>query len=480
MIEQHKIKWVYILSVIYIAFTTLFVAFEDYWIYAIPFLVIIAMMFVFSLDKLVLLIVFLTPLSIKLDDKTFSYDIGASIPTEPLLFCIMLLFFFKILLKETPSKKILKHPLTIAIIANLIWMALTSFTSTDIIVSIKYFISRLWFVIVFYFIGTEMFKNFKNVKAFLWLYIIPFAGVIVYTTVNHITNGLTQKSANWVMTPFYNYHTAYGAALAMFLPVIGSFVFNKKYSFNLRLISFILFALFCTGTVLSYARATWVSLVPAVLVLMIFLLKIKTRYVILIFGIFVCLFFSFKNELFFDIEKNKQDSSTDIQKHIQSISNVSSDASNLERINRWNSAMRMFKEKPVFGWGPGTYQFEYAPYQLSKDKTIISTNFGDNGNAHSEYIGPLTESGILGSLTVILITFFSLFTGIKVYKRAIDKEVKLIVLALILGLVTYFTHGIMNNFLDTDKASVPFWAFLAIFVVLDIQQKTEKNTTSDN
>jgi O-antigen ligase len=466
--------------VIFIALTTLFVAFENYWIYAIPFIVLVALMFVFSFDKLILLIVFFTPLSIKLDDTTLNYDIGASIPTEPLIFGIMLLFFFKILLNETPDRKILKHPLTIAIIANLIWMAITSLTSTDIIVSLKYFTSRLWFVIVFYFIGVELFKNFKNAKTFLWLYIIPFAGVIVYTITNHIANGLTHKSANWVMTPFYNDHTAYGAALAMFLPVIGSFVFNKKYSPNLRIICFILFALFCTGIVLSYARAAWVSLVPALLVLLILLFKIKTHYVIMIFVVSVCLFFSFKNELFFNIEKNKQDSSTDIQKHLQSISNVSSDASNLERINRWNSAIRMFKEKPIFGWGPGTYQFEYAPYQLSKDKTIISTNFGDNGNAHSEYIGPLTESGILGSLTFIVITFISLFTGIKVYKRAADKEVKLIVLALILGLITYFTHGTMNNFLDTDKASVPFWAFLAIFTILDIQQKAEKNTTSNN
>jgi hypothetical protein len=29
-------------------------------------------------------------------------------------------------------------------------------------------------------------------------------------------------------------------------------------------------------------------------------------------------------------------------------------------------------------------------------------------------------------------------------------------------------HGIMNNFLDTDKASAPFWGFMAVLVVLDI------------
>ena len=31
--------------------------------------------------------------------------------------------------------------------------------------------------------------------------------------------------------------------------------------------------------------------------------------------------------------------------------------------NRWNSAMRMWQERPVFGWGPGTYMFQSAPFQ---------------------------------------------------------------------------------------------------------------------
>ena len=39
---------------------------------------------------------------------------------------------------------------------------------------------------------------------------------------------------------------------------------------------------------------------------------------------------------------------------------------------------------------------------------------------------------------------------------------------LMLGLVTYFTHGVLNNYLDTDKASVPVWGFIAIIVAIDI------------
>ena len=41
-------------------------------------------------------------------------------------------------------------------------------------------------------------------------------------------------------------------------------------------------------------------------------------------------------------------------------------------------------------------------------------------------------------------------------------------LAVVLGLVTYLVHGSLNNFLDTDKASVPFWGFAAMLVAADV------------
>ena len=175
------------------------------------------------------------------------------------------------------------------------------------------------------------------------------------------------------------------------------------------------------------------------------------------------------------MERNEQDSSSNLLEHVQSITNISTDASNLERINRWSSALRLFKERPFFGWGPGTYQFVYAPYQLSTNKTIISTNYGDAGNAHSEYIGALAEMGVIGSLLVIVLVVVSVYKGIKTYRKAINKESKLLVLGATLAIISYFTHGILNNFLDTDKLAVPIWSCLAIITAIDIYHADKTN-----
>jgi hypothetical protein len=37
-----------------------------------------------------------------------------------------------------------------------------------------------------------------------------------------------------------------------------------------------------------------------------------------------------------------------------------------------------------------------------------------------------------------------------------------------LALVSYFIHGLLNNFLDTDKLSIPVWGCTAILVVMDL------------
>ncbi len=469
MTEKCKLRWIYCISAIFIVLNTILIANEFYWLSLVPAVLFILLLYFFSLDKLIFLIVLLTPLAINIENLNMNFAI--SIPTEPLMFGVMLLFFIKLFYKNDFDIKIIKHPVTIAIIIYFLWLLITSFTSEMPLISLKYILARLWFIVCFYLIGTQMFKKYKNIKLFPWFYVIPLTGIIIYTTYNHSLYDFGNHSAHWVMTPFYNDHTAYGSAISFFIPVFLFFSFNKKYTKTIKILSFIILLMLIFAVILSYSRAAWISLIIALLIYFIVLLKINFKWLLLALAIFIGLFFIFQNKIIIGLEKNKQESSSKFIENIQSVSNITSDASNLERINRWECAFRMFSERPVFGWGPGTYQFLYAPFQRTKEKTIISTNVGNRGNAHSEYIGPLAESGILGMLTVLCIVICVIYTGIKVYKNTKDKETKLLSLSFSLGLITYFVHGMMNNFLDTDKSSVPFWGFIAIIVALDVYHK---------
>ncbi len=473
LIEKYKIYLVYAVSIAFIVLNCYLIIQDKYYALLTPILLIFLFLYIFSLDKLILLITFLTPIAINYKDPDMG--IGITLPTEPLLLGVLVVFILKLFYDGGFNRKVVTHPVSIFIIINLVWLGITTITSEIPLVSVKFLIARLWFVVPFYFIGILLFKKVKNIKLFNWLYIIPLLIVIFYTLVNHAGFGFDKPSSNMVMKPFYNDHTAYGAVIAMFIPFFIGFSLSKSYTNSQRLASSIVLFLLIVGLIFSYSRAAWISISFALMVYAIIAFRIKFRVVLGGFLLLAGLFYMFSFQLIDRLESNKQDSSTDFTEHIQSMSNISSDASNLERINRWNCALRLYNERPFWGWGPGTYQFVYAPYQRSKEKTIISTNAGDMGNAHSEYIGPLAESGILGMLTFIAIVIAASITGLRVYKRADSKEVKLISLVILLGLMSYFAHGLLNNFLDTDKASVPFWGFIGILVSLDLYHTKKKS-----
>ncbi len=472
MLKQKNIKWVYALSIAFILINALCTFFEFYYFNLIPAAILVLLLALFSLDKLILVVVFLTPLAINLQNIDGGF--GLSLPTEPIIFGIMMIFIFKQLHSNTIDAKLLKHPITMAIIINLVWLFITSITSDLPVVSFKFLIARLWFIIVFYFLGTQLFKKFNNIKIFTWLYILSFSIILVYTLYSHALVNFDEQIANYIMSPFYNDHTIYGAMLAMFIPLLIFYTMNKKYTGSIKFAAFLFLILFIVALVFSYTRAAWLSLVVALLAYILLLLKIRFRTILIGFLSICAIALFYQTEIIMKLEKNRQDASQDFDKHIESISNISTDASNLERLNRWNAAFRMFEERPIFGWGPGTYSFEYAPFQHAHEKTIISTNMGDKGNAHSEYIGPLCESGVLGALTFIIILIVVLSTGFRLYYTIQENETKKMVLVILLGFITYVVHGGLNNFLDTDKASVPFWGFVAALVAIDLYHKNRE------
>ncbi len=297
--------------------------------------------------------------------------------------------------------------------------------------------------------------------------------MIIYTLVRHSFYGLNnQMMAHSMMQPFYKDHTSYGATLAMLLPVLIALASNlRREAVNPRFLMLLLIILYAFATVFSYTRAAWLSLAVGFFIWLLIRLRIRFMFVLIAAGALVAIFFMFETQIMLKAERNRQQSSGKFSEHIESMSNVSTDQSNLERINRWSCALRMWEEKPVFGFGPGTYQFEYARFQRSYEKTEISTDFGNRGTAHSEYLGPLSESGLLGMISFIIVIVSIILTGIRVYYTSRDVYIRRLALGILIGFITYCVHGFLNNFLDTDKSSALFWGFAAMLVAMDIYHR---------
>lgn len=413
---------------------------------------------------------FLTPISVNIEEWTDSF--GLFVPTEPMLFGFMLLFIMLQLRKPILQPEIMKNPIIWAVAFYLFWVFVTSITSTHPVASFKFLLARLWFIVPLLLFGTYIFRDTKNIKRFIWLFAIGMMIAITYTLVVHASYRFGEKEGHWVMWPFFKDHTIYGAIVALIVPLVFGLYFYKKHSPLVQAIIIGFITVNLLGLYFSYTRAAWLSVIAALGVWALIHFKIKFRFIALIALIGGSVLFFSWDTLQMEMERNKYEHTTEeFGERLQSATNVTTDASNLERINRWSCAISMFEERPFFGFGPGTYAFEYARFQEPENLTIISTNFGDAGNAHSEYLGPLAEMGTIGILSMFLIVAAIFYKGITLYNRwpQEDREMRVLLLAMILSLTTYFVHGILNNFLDTDKAAVPIWGMCAMFIALEVR-----------
>lgn len=444
-------------------------------LWLVPVILGIVLLTAVSLEYLLLLTLFLTPLSVQISYLSGSAPFDLSLPTEPVMAMLLLVTLYKLIVRREFSPQLLRHPVTVIIGLYLLWTLLSSVFSTMPVVSFKTLAYRMWFISGFYLISAQLFAVEGFDRKYISAYSAGLAVVVIYFLVRVEGAGmLNQKFAHSASYPFFRDHTSFGASMAFLLPPLVVMLFHRKKEdvrFRLPVAGFIL--LFSAGLIFSYSRAAWVSLLAALAITFIIWLRIPRKLLYLTSVVLLIVLALSAGRIWEKMDNTTEDSSADLAQHLRSSSNISTDQSNLERINRWNCALRMFAEKPVTGWGPGTYQFNYAPFQRAGERTIISTDFGDAGNAHSEYLGALSEGGLPGAVLFLLLAIASVMTGVRVWYRE-KRESGYFVIAVLAGLMTYMIHGAMNSFLDSDKIAALWWGLIAMLVAADLKVKSLK------
>ena len=409
-----------------------------------------------------------------------SLDLGVmggarlSFPAEGML---VLLIPVCLLFNKTYRQKfgeMLKHPLAILLILDILFLIFISLFSTHIDVSLKRVFIRLLFFFGFFLI-IQLFED-KNKLVWPWIfYAIGLIPVMYFTLKNHIHHDFNPRTVSSICAPYYEDHTVYGACLAFMIPML-SIVLIKRRLFQLSrtlfTVLFITLIFIVISEILALSRAALISIIVAGMFLL--LLKYRVRFVHLILGLAIAggVIWSISDQLYDSFQENESVSNDgEMVNHFSSVTNVSTDASNLERVNRWVCALRMFEKKPFTGYGPGTYQFEYNQFQSLVNKTYISTNTGDRGNAHSEYLTYLSETGIIGFLIFIGIIFVSVYMGMNNHYTASDPVLKALNLGALLGLITFYFHGLFNSFIDQSKMA--FLVFTALATIVWVNQKVK-------
>ena len=421
--------------------------------------------------------------------KTLLYLLAASVPLSTSLtivgsanlsfpseiFCLALstVLLVKIIWQKKITSKIFKHPISILLLLDIAWLLFTSFFSGMPEVSFKRVLIRIIYDCAFYFWMLELFLfDFSSIHKVILVYMLSLCLPIVYTLFRHASINFMMIGSQQLCQPFYVDHTIYGASVVFFIPYC-LYTISRKEPFYLVFIPIL--ALFLAAAWFSYSRAAWLSLAIALLLFAVLHFNVKTKYILSALALaLVVLALNFNKFINTSLSAKEKSHTNDISMHIKSVSNVGTDASNRERINRRKCALRMWADKPILGFGPGTYQFFYGAYQVRSDLTRISTFTGNKGHSHNEYLNYLSETGLPGLLIFLALLFVVFKTSINVISQ--HTTLKMLSIALLCSLCTFVIHAFFNGFLEFDKMAFPVFMVFAALAAIDY--KTKSNVSS--
>ncbi|WP_018345075.1 O-antigen ligase family protein [Cytophaga aurantiaca] len=404
-------------------------------------------------------------------------------PLEPLLLILTVATIYRLTADGLPVSYI-THPLSILFFLFTGLIIVSSFFSVNLPVSLRMAIQTIAYIIPAYWGVLYLSKDDNTfIRKLFLLFLFSFSMVCFINFFRHAAFNFNRSACWYIANPFYSDHTIYATMAAFMIPIafVCTIWYFKKS--GTRTLFFAFLMIVCSsGLILSYSRAAMISVLIAFALY--FYIRLKISWWIFAALVVVVLIVAAANQetLFMSVKRNQTESKTlktNLSNQVKSITNVSNDVSNLERLNRWKSAIRMIDKHPFLGFGYGMYQHEYFPYQKASETTQISIrnpqskyHAGTGGTAHSEYLLLSSENGLFMGITYVVLLIAAIIISIKnISNLSTDSFAWYLSMGIAMSITTYVVHGFFNNFLDTSKISFVFFAFLASITSISIKQK---------
>ena len=256
----------------------------------------------------------------------------------------------------------------------------------------------------------------------------------------------TPHFGSWIYGPYAN-HNHYAGLMEMLFPVPLVFSLTHYASGTSKMMSAFAAAMMATSIFLSGSRGGMMAFtVQIALLAFILLQKRKTFGVLRTLGVFATVVLAVLIWL----------GGGELAQRVASIhSKTSSELSETTRLNIDRDGVKMFLQKPILGFGHGTFAETYPRFRS------FYTNFLVN-EAHNDYLQLLVEMGALGFAAM-------LWFLIVVYRGAITKLTDwpvdangAVALATMLGVTGILVHSFVDFNLQIPANAALFYVWCAI------------------
>lgn len=457
------------LMILFFIFFLGFLVTEQIVLLALPFGLIVLVWSLGDFRRLYLLVWATIPFTIEVD---IPGGLSTDFPAEAFMWlsCLALVGYLFLYHKSLDFSFIL-HPVFVILSIHFFWIIITSIMSEVPMISFKYTLAKSWYLICFILIPLILFRDIKDFRQWGLYFLIPLIGTVIVIMVRHSQYGFAFESINKAVIPIYRNHVDYACCLGIILPFVW---FMRRWFANNTARFFFVMAmgLILLGIYFSFTRAAWLCVPVAVGSFYVIRLRLMRAVIPIALGIVMLImgWLAYDNTYINyspDFEKTISHKKFD---DLVSATYKMEDISTVERFYRWVAGYYMLKEKPLAGFGPGSFYSLYHSYVDRHFTTYVSDN-SEHSGIHNYYLMVAVDQGIIGLIIFLTLIIVVLLYGEKLYHSMAAGSGKEFLMAALVSFCCILFILTLNDMVETDKVGSFFFFCIAVVILLGMQAK---------
>jgi O-antigen ligase len=401
----------------------------------------------------------------------FSNALGSDLPDEPLMLLAAFAALTLLLIRRKTIELKSVHVLILLVAAQLCWTLVTVILSTDVLLSVKYFLAKSWYILAFLVLPLFIYKGPILIRRTAMVLAGSMFLSVLFVLYKHAAFGFSFEKVNTALEPFYRNHVNYSALLVCTAPILIAFIRAKR-TFRFWLI--VAFIIVLAALYLSYSRGAWLALIIG----MTSYVLLQKKWMVSAFVLFIAftlgsIFWLQYNDRYLQYAPQYSTTifHTNFEEHLVATYKMK-DLSTAERYFRWIGGLRMTKDSWLSGFGPNTFYDNYKPYTIPAFKTYVSRN-EEHSTVHNYFLLLIIEQGAMGLLLFLATVAFAFRQAQKIYHRTSNQFWKRTMAAVVAILSMICTVNFLSDLVESDKVGPLFYLCLAILVIADRHTKNE-------